>query len=81
MNKLEILPILHRLMTEIFPAEVILEDISDLSMGSLKEWDSLGNFNLLLSIENEFEVRFSIDEISEIKSVVQIVEFLESKHV
>jgi len=80
MNKLEIVPILYRLMTEIFPAEPISEDISDLSMGSLKEWDSLGNFNLLLSIENEFEVRFSAKEIGEIKSVAQIIEFLDSNH-
>tara|TARA_Y100000022_G_scaffold190566_1_gene190844 strand:- start:480 stop:725 length:246 start_codon:yes stop_codon:yes gene_type:complete len=80
MNKSETLSIIRKLMTEIFPSDTISEDVSELSIGSLKEWDSLGNFNFLLAIENEFNVRFSMEEIGEIKSVAQIMEFLDSHH-
>ena len=81
MNNLENLAILRKLMAEIFPSATISEDVTELSIGSFKEWDSLGNFNLLLAIENEFNVRFSIEEIGEIKSVSQIMEFLENNNV
>ena len=51
MNKSETLSIIRKLMTEIFSSDTISEDVSELSIGSLKEWDSLGNFNFLLAIE------------------------------
>ena len=34
-------------------------NFEDLKIGDLEKWDSLGNFNLLLSIEKEFNFRFS----------------------
>ncbi len=48
-------------------------------MGSFKEWDSLGNFNLLLAIEEHFEIRFTMDEITKIKSLAQIAETLNER--
>ena len=45
----------------------------DLKIGDLEKWDSLGNFNLLLSIEKEFNFRFSNEEISELKSIKEIL--------
>ena len=48
-------------------------------MGDIKEWDSLGNFNLLLTIEREFKIRFSMKEISEIKSIKSLEQNLKKR--
>ena len=40
------------------------------------EWDSLGNYALLLSIEERFNVRFNTEELSTIRSVEDILEYL-----
>jgi acyl carrier protein len=47
-------------------------DISDWQVGSFPEWSSLAHFNFLLSIEEAFHLQFSVDEISELKSVRDI---------
>jgi len=67
---------IHNLMNEIFPNAAIPDDISDLKMGDLTDWDSLGNFNLILAIETEFDVRFSMQQATEVKSVAQFIEVL-----
>tara|TARA_B100001057_G_C22443032_1_gene791991 strand:+ start:105 stop:332 length:228 start_codon:yes stop_codon:yes gene_type:complete len=56
-------------------------DFKDLKIGDLEKWDSLGNFNLLLSIEKEFNFRFSNEEISELKSIREILIYLKNKNV
>ena len=35
---------------------------------SVKEWDSLANFNILLSIEKELKIKFTTKEFSELNS-------------
>lgn len=47
-------------------------DISDLHVGSFPEWSSLAHFNLLLAIEEAFHLQFTVDEMSELKSVREI---------
>jgi len=50
----------------------------NLKLGDIKKWDSLGNFNLLLLIEKEFNFRFSNEEISELKSIKEILYTLQN---
>lgn len=38
------------------------------------EWDSLGHLNLMLALEEAFNVSFSVDEMPELVSVKAIVE-------
>ena len=45
-------------LKKVFPKSKIKKNIKDLKINSLKEWDSLGNFNLLLEIEKQFNFRF-----------------------
>lgn len=66
-------------LSEVFSSVEIPVDCGPLKMGDLEPWDSLGNFNLLLAIEDRFNVRFTFDEIAEIKSVSQIIKALEDK--
>ena len=52
-------------MTDVFAGTDLPNDISGLKMDDFKEWDSVGNFNLLLAIEDSFGIRFDIDEIDD----------------
>ena len=69
---------IHELLEDVFTKDDIPSDSSNLAMGDLPSWDSLGNFNLILAIETEFNIRFSMEQITKIRSVKDIVEALEA---
>ena len=54
---------IKKILEETFSKSKIPKNITKLKMGDLKEWDSLGNFNLLLAVEDEFNIKFTIKEI------------------
>ena len=70
---------IKKILKDTFSKSKIPNDISKLKMGDIKEWDSLGNFNLLLTIEREFKIRFSMKEISEIKSIKSLEQNLKKR--
>ena len=55
-----------------FTKTKIPKKINNLKLGDVKEWDSLGNFHLLLEIEKTFNCRFKMKVFSEIKSIKDI---------
>lgn len=67
-------------LCEVFPTAKFPLMINEMKMGDIIEWDSMGNFNLLLAIEEKFSVRFSMEEMSEIKSIIDIVQALSKKN-
>lgn len=46
----------------------------------IEEWDSLSNITILASIQDEFGVSFSLDDISEMKNVGDILTAIEGKY-
>jgi acyl carrier protein len=72
-------PSLPDLLRRQFPTAAFAEDDPNLALGSFSEWDSLAHFHLLMSIEEAYSVRFSITEISEIKSLAAIRNALAGK--
>tara|TARA_Y100000992_G_C21131607_1_gene426864 strand:- start:105 stop:350 length:246 start_codon:yes stop_codon:yes gene_type:complete len=75
MNSKEI----KNILTEVFPKSKIPKKINGLKINDLKEWDSLGNFNLLLAVEEKYKIKFSMKEISEIKSIKSLLIHLKKK--
>jgi acyl carrier protein len=65
---------IREILNSVFPLSDIPEDITTLKIGDIPDWDSLGNFNLLLAIEDAFNIRFSVDEMSQIQSIAQIMQ-------
>ena len=63
---------LRDILIETFKNSKIPEEIKDLKMGDFDEWDSLGNFNLILAVENEYEIQFEMDELENLTSVSKI---------
>ena len=63
---------LRDILIQTFKNSVIPEDIKDLKIGDFDEWDSLGNFNLILAVESQYQIEFDMDELENLTSVSKI---------
>ena len=54
-------------------------DKTELKMGDLPNWDSMGHLNLITSLEEELDIFFTNEEIVEINSFEKIYNLLKSK--
>ena len=45
----------------------------------IEDWDSLNHINLIVAIESDFKIKFSFDEVSELKNVGEMVELIKLK--
>lgn len=63
---------LKDILEQTFKNSSIPDDIEHLKMGDLDEWDSLGNFNLILAVEQHFQIQFDIADMEKINSVEEI---------
>ena len=48
----------------------------DLSPDKLDSWDSLGQINLLMAVQMEFSIKFSIEEMQMIKGAKDIISLI-----
>lgn len=67
------------IVRDAFPTATQIGPVQDLKLGDIDEWDSLGNFNLLLAFEEFYDVRFSMDEMADLKTIAKIIEVLSAK--
>lgn len=67
------------LLEDVFQNSEIPEPIFDLKIDDFPEWDSLGNFNLILAFEEKYGVQFDLDEMSNLRSVAAIMAAIEAK--
>ncbi len=67
------LSLLKTALIQTFPNYEVPHDIGFLKIGDIDDWDSLGNFNLLLAVEDLYGVRFSVEQMSTIKAIDQII--------
>lgn len=56
-----------------------LEATPELSANDVEAWDSMNHVNLIVSVENEFGIRFSNDEISTMQNLGDLLTLVESK--
>ena len=62
--------------------QVPLEEVrAESSPDTIPNWDSLQHLNLVLAIEQEFNVQFSPEEIEQLLSVELVAALLEEKRV
>jgi acyl carrier protein len=69
-------PALIDLLREQFPSSTIPENTANLAIGSFAEWDSMAHFNFLMLVEESYDVRFSVEQMAELKSLVEIEQAL-----
>lgn len=60
---------------EIEVSEVTLES----TVGDFPSWDSLGQLNILQSVQDEFDVEFEPEEMMDIEDISDIIKAVESK--
>ena len=71
--------LLRNSLLETFANSEIPTIIDDLKIGDFEEWDSLGNFNLLLDLEKKLGIQFNLDEMANIRSIADIKSAMNSK--
>ena len=68
--------------------ESIFQDVLDLpdlkltqnlSAKDVPEWDSIAHISILAAIQDEFKIKFSVDDIGSLKNVGDLVELIERK--
>jgi acyl carrier protein len=70
---------LNRVFQEVFDDDTI-EVFNEMTANDIEEWDSLMHISLIVSAEEEFDVRLSSAEIGGLKDVGQMIDLIE-KHV
>jgi acyl carrier protein len=70
---------LRTLLMEVFSDSEIPSEVVNLRMNDLEEWDSIGNFSLLLAIEDRYKIKFDLNEMAELTSINSIALALENK--
>ncbi len=68
---------IRNILVVTFNSSQLPEDISNLKMNDIAEWDSLGNFNLLLAVESFYGVRFDMDTMASIKSIPDLIAYIQ----
>jgi acyl carrier protein len=51
----------------------------DLSAKDVEAWDSLTHIRLLLTIEREFHIKFTVTEVGELKNVGGLTDLIQAK--
>ena len=59
------------------PKDNIMEDSG---MGDFSNWDSVGHFKIILALEKQFNIEFSLEDIMSIENVGDIVKVM-SKYI
>ena len=69
---------LNSVFQRVFDNESI-EIFDDMTAHDVPEWDSLAHINLIMEIEEEFDLRFSVDDIVDLKNVREMITLIERK--
>lgn len=67
---------LMKLICEVFKIKEIDEN---LNMNNIDSWDSLTHMDLITSLEEKYNIVFTMDEIMEMRSVKKIKEIVKKK--
>jgi acyl carrier protein len=74
----EILAKVADLMADVFDLDDFVV-VNETSADDIEEWDSLSHIRFMISLERAFGVKFSNEEIAELKNVGELVAVIEKK--
>ncbi len=75
---MEIFDNLEEIFRDIFDDEE-LKLTKETSANDIEDWDSLAQINLIVAIEKEFDIKFSLEEVSSLKNVGEMAELIKRK--
>ena len=79
MNREQIHRRLRPIFQQVLDREVNLTD--DMTQGNVEGWDSVAHLTLVLTVETEFGVKFTVSEVAETKSVGDLTSFIAKKSI
>jgi acyl carrier protein len=71
---------LQNVFQEVFDDED-LEVTDDLSSKTLEAWDSFAQVKLIVGLEEEFDIKFTTDEVAKLSSAIELRKALRTKGV
>ncbi|MDO4197518.1 MAG: phosphopantetheine-binding protein [Erysipelotrichaceae bacterium] len=78
MSRDEVMSKLNEIFQNVFDDEdLVITDSTNAN--DIEDWDSLEQINLIVSIENEFEMMFEIAEVSDLANVGEMADLIMSK--
>ena len=76
MNRTEIMAKLNEIFCDVFDDEdIVLTDATN--SDDIEDWDSLEQINLLVSIEKQFSIKFSLADVADLENVGSMVDLIE----
>jgi acyl carrier protein len=75
---MNILERLQEIFRDVFDNEnlIITEKMTS---NDIKDWDSLAHINLILAIREEFDIEFTLEEVSEYKNVGDMINLIQKR--
>ena len=77
--KKEILKVIQITVSEVLNNDSISLNINS-NIDDIEGWDSLAHVGIVTQIEQDFEIKFTLEEVSELTSIKKIVESIERKY-
>ena len=78
MTREEVMKKLNEIFCNVFDDEnIVLKD--ETNANDIEDWDSLEQINLIVAIENEFEMMFDMAEVSDLANVGEMADLIMSK--
>jgi len=78
MKKHEIKIKVQNILREVFE-EDDLEIYDELNAEDIEEWDSFAHLNLIMTLEQQFNVSFALGELQDMKNIGDLICLLEEK--
>ena len=70
---------LVKILKQIIKKEIKITVKLNSKLLDYEEWDSIGNFNILLACEEKFNIKFTANEFSKLKSFKEILTVVKKK--
>ena len=78
MNREEILEKLNNVFIDVFDDESI-QVTDSTTADDIADWDSLEHINLIVAVEQEFGIKFNMNEVTSMKNVGEMVDIISSR--
>ena len=76
MNRTEIMAKLNEIFCDVFDDEdIVLTDATN--SDDIEDWDSLEQINMLVAIEKQFSIKFSLADVADLENVGAMVDLIE----
>ena len=74
MTREEVYIKLNQVFQEVFDDEITVKDST--TSADIEDWDSLEHINLIVAVEEAFEIKFNMGEVTSMKNVGEMVDII-----